>query len=148
MIQTAVERKGDFVDLSHYHRVRIGNVVLRVGTESYRTHNAFDRGALQCDDVEDGARALGVLACSGIGDYLDFLDCGSRDGLENILGIFGEVVVGASVFINLEIGRAVYFDCAVGVDRDHGHLAQNLLYGRCLGLIIGLNVVANAVNLL
>ena len=137
---------GEHADLAHGHRNAGGGVVLGVGSDP-DDHVAVERklAVFLGHDVDHAARALRVELGSGVGDDLDALHASGGEAVKGVGAAEAQQRGGAPVDEHRNVFVAAQLHVAVHVERNVGHLAQNVgsrsaLHVEVLGDVVDLAV--------
>ncbi len=98
-------------------------------------------------DIDDAANAFCIILDGRIGDDLDLLDGGGRNGLDKLLEVPGQHPSRPSVHEDLVIRGAVQQYFILSVDAEHRHVSENVdeVAPFCLG--ISLDIIRQLINI-
>lgn len=100
------------------------------------------------DDVDDADDAFRVIFGRWDSDDLDLQDGGGGQGLQDVRRVVGHEGGGFAVEEDKEVIAALQLDLVHSVDGDHGDFAEHFEGVVGFAFRVGLNVVAEAVDLL
>ena len=119
-----------------------------VGVGTHAAHYAVGVAARHGDDVDDTAHALGLVFRRGVGDDFDILDRAGRHAFEHLFEVVARHDGRAlAVEQHLVVALPVEANVLLGIDGNHGHLAQHVEGVVARGLGVGLHIVGNFINI-
>ena len=145
VVDTAVDRKGEFAKLRHGEEV--APIAVGVPRKVGRNGVAAGFGLGLGHDVEYAANALGIVLCAGVGDDFHFLHHAGWKTLEDDARVVAHHLVGLTVDVDFEARFAVHLYVVLPVDGDEGHFAQHVDHRALLRIGVVGHGVGQAVNL-